>query len=104
MVAIIEYLEEHNPSNPLIGTTAEERAETRMWWRFCDLQVCEPLLEAFRYAEGIKLFEHRFRVIPEAVPGLKGKVQDKLKFLDEQLACTAFICCSIATLLFKFNI
>lgn len=86
VVAIIEYLEELHPTNPLIGTTPEERAETRMWWRWCDLQICEPLLDAFRYAEGLKLFEHRFRCYPEMAPGLKTKVQDKCKWLDGQLA------------------
>ena len=30
-VAIMEYLEEKHPSPPLIGSTPEERAETRMW-------------------------------------------------------------------------
>lgn len=28
---ICDYLEEKNPTPPLFGTTAEERAETRMW-------------------------------------------------------------------------
>ncbi|MEO0720028.1 MAG: glutathione S-transferase N-terminal domain-containing protein, partial [Pseudomonadota bacterium] len=31
--AICEYLEEKYPAPSLIGTTPEERAETRMWWR-----------------------------------------------------------------------
>lgn len=34
-VAIWEYLEEQHPNPPLIGATAEERAEARQWpaWR-----------------------------------------------------------------------
>jgi len=32
-VAIFEYLEEKHPAPPLIGTTPEERAETRCWQR-----------------------------------------------------------------------
>ena len=32
-VAIWEYLEEKHPNPPLIGATAEERAETRQWPR-----------------------------------------------------------------------
>src|SRR5579875_3010680 len=32
-VAIWEYLEEIHPTPPLIGTTPEERAETRQWQR-----------------------------------------------------------------------
>src|SRR5262245_4532867 len=32
-VAIMEYLEERSPRPALIGSNAEERAETRMWQR-----------------------------------------------------------------------
>src|SRR5438128_695953 len=38
ITAICEYLEEIQPSPPLIGATAEERAETRMWTRRIDLK------------------------------------------------------------------
>ncbi|NIQ93586.1 MAG: glutathione S-transferase, partial [Desulfuromonadales bacterium] len=33
ITAICEYLDENEGSSPLIGTTPEERAETRMWAR-----------------------------------------------------------------------
>src|SRR3546814_4058489 len=36
ITAICEYLEERFPETPLIGTTAEERANTRMWTRRID--------------------------------------------------------------------
>ena len=66
ITAICEYLEERHPSPPLIGTTAEERAETRMWVRRADLKVCEPLTAGFRGAEGLPMFEQRTRCLPEA--------------------------------------
>lgn len=91
-VAICEYLEELQPQPPLIGSTAQERAETRMWARRIDLKICEPLGSGFRFAEGAKLFESRMRIIPEAAPGLKAVAQDGLKWLDEQLADKEFIC------------
>ena len=65
-VAIFEYLEEKHPTPPLIGTTAEERAETRMWQRRVELGITEHLYNAFRYAEGFELFKSRMRVLPEA--------------------------------------
>ena len=37
VTAICEYLEEKHPDPPLIGKTAEERAETRMWTGRVDL-------------------------------------------------------------------
>ncbi|MBM4242540.1 MAG: glutathione S-transferase family protein [Deltaproteobacteria bacterium] len=81
-VAICEYLEELNPKPALIGTTPEERAETRMWLRRVELGITEHLYNAFRYSVGIELFRPRMRVLPEAVEGLKGIVSDKLVWLD----------------------
>lgn len=91
-VAICEYLEELQPQPALIGSTAQERAEARMWTRRIDLKICEPLGSGFRFAEGAKLFESRMRIIPEAAPGLKAVAQDGLKWLDGQMAGKEFIC------------
>ena len=86
ITAICEYLEEKQPSPPLIGTTPEERAECRMWTRRIDLNIGEPLLNGFRFGEGLKLFEKRIVVLPEASPGLKRIAQDRLRWLDGQMA------------------
>ncbi len=91
-VAIWEYLEEKNPKPPLIGTTPEERAEARQWQRRIELQITEHLYNGFRYAEGAELFKSRMRILPEAAPGLKAIVQDKLKWLDQQLEGKQYIC------------
>jgi glutathione S-transferase len=82
VTAICEYLEDVQPKPPLIGTTPEEKAETRMWTRRVDLNICEPLANGFRYAEGLALFKDRMRVLPEAAAGLKACAQDKLGWLD----------------------
>jgi glutathione S-transferase len=82
VTAICEYLEDVQPKPPLVGTTAEEKAETRMWTRRVDLNICEPLANGFRYAEGLALFKDRMRVVPEAAAGLKACAQDKLQWLD----------------------
>jgi glutathione S-transferase len=81
-VPIFEFLEERHPKPALIGTTPEERAETRMWQRRVELNVTEHLYNGFRYAEGIELFRSRMRVLPEAAEGLKAIVRDKLAWLD----------------------
>ena len=65
-VVICEYLEEIHPTPALIGSTPEERAETRMWQRRVELGITEHLYNAFRFAEGIELFRPRMRVLPEA--------------------------------------
>ena len=90
-VAIFEYLEERHPSPPLIGTTPEERAETRMWQRRVELNITEHLYNGFRYAEGLALFQSRMRVLPEAAEGLKAVVRDKLAWLDGLMAGKQFI-------------
>src|SRR5205809_6956724 len=77
-VAIFEYLEEKYPTPPLIGRTAEERAETRMWQRRVELKITEHLYNGFRFAEGVELFRPRMRVIPEAADGLKATARDNL--------------------------
>jgi len=82
ITVICEYLEEMHPTPSLIGSTPQERAETRMWVRRIDLNICEPLANGFRYAEGLPLFQNRFRCLPEAADGLKALAQDKLTWLD----------------------
>nr|MEA2798436.1 hypothetical protein [Phenylobacterium sp.] len=84
ITAICEYLEERQPSPPLIGTTAEERAQTRMWTRRADIKVCEPMANGFRYAEGLALFQNRLRCLPEAAPGLKAVAKDGEEWLEGQ--------------------
>ncbi|RAV68855.1 glutathione S-transferase, partial [Aerococcus mictus] len=91
ITAICEYLEEKNPATPLIGATPEERAETRMWTRRVDLNICEPLTSGFRYAEGLPMFKDRMRCLPEAAAGLKAIAQDKITWLDGQLEGKQFI-------------
>lgn len=80
--AICEYLEELHPEPALIGSTPEERAETRMWWRRAELGICHPMVHGFYYSEGLDLFKDRFRCLPEAADGLKAKARDGMMWLD----------------------
>ena len=92
ITAICEYLEERFPTPPLLGSTAEERAEARMWTRRIDLGICEPLTNGFRFSEGLPMFESRMRCLPEAADGLKAIVKDKLLWLDGLLGDKTFVC------------
>jgi len=92
VIPICEYLEEKNPSPALIGTTAEERAETRMWTRRIDLNICEHLANGFRFGEGLKMFAPRIVTVPEASTGLKKVAQDRITWLDGQIAGKDYIC------------
>ncbi len=92
ITAICEYIEDKNPTPALVGATPEEKAETRMWTRRVDLNICEPLANGFRFGEGHAFFKDRIPTAPEASPGLKKIAQDRLKWLDGQLAGKQFLC------------
>jgi glutathione S-transferase len=92
ILPICEYLEEKNPNPALIGTTPEERAETRMWARRVDLNICEPMANGFRFSQGLPLFQNRIVTVPEAAPGLKKIAADRLHWLDGQMAGHDFVC------------
>ncbi len=92
VTAICEYLDEKYPGTSLIGSTAEERAETRMWTRRIDLNIVEPGLNGFRFAEGLKLFQNRIRCVPQAAADLKQIAREKLAWLDGLMAGRSFVC------------
>jgi glutathione S-transferase len=92
VTAICEYLDEVSPGQSLIGATPEQRAEARMWTRKVDLNICEPLANGFRFAEGLPLFKSRMITVPEAADGLKRIAQDRLSWLDKQMAGKTYLC------------
>ncbi len=93
ITVIAEYLEELHPSPPLIGTTPEERAETRMWTRRIDLGFVEPMTNGFRATQGRKMFESRLPLVGhDGGEELKGIAQAKLLWFDGQLAGRDYVC------------
>jgi glutathione S-transferase len=92
ITAICEYLDEVTPGASLIGSTAEERAETRMWMRRVDLNILEPMANGFRFGEGLKMFQNRIHCIPLASDDLKATAQKNLAWLDGLMAGKQFIC------------
>jgi glutathione S-transferase len=92
ITAICEYLEDTNPNPPLIGRNPEEKAETRKWTRRVDLNICEPMANGFRFSQGLPLFKDRIVTVPEGADGLKRIAQDRLKWLDGELAGKEWIC------------
>src|SRR5271168_4869167 len=98
ITAICEYLEDTHPNPPLIGKTPEEKAETRMWTRRVDLNICEPMANGFRYSQGLPLFKDRMVTVPEAADGLKKIASDRLKWVDGQMAGREYLVGSRFTL------
>src|ERR1700687_1967426 len=85
-VAIFDYLEEKHHRPPLIGATAEERAEPHQWQRRVELNITENIYNGFRYAEGFELFKDRMPVFPEAAPALKTLAQKRMEWLHGVIA------------------
>lgn len=91
VTAIAEYVDDKTGGS-LIGSTPEERAETHMWVRRIDLNICENLANGFRFAEGLPLFENRIHVIPQAADDLKQIAQERLAWLDGLMGDNEFVC------------
>lgn len=96
--AICEYLEELHPQPPLIGSTPEARARTRMWTRRIDLAVVQPMTHGFRAAEGLPMFKDRVHCLPQAADDLKVTAREGLAWLEAQLGERAFIAGDTPTL------
>ncbi len=92
ITAICEYLDEISPGPSLIGATPEQRAETHMWVRRVDLNIVEPMVAGFRFAEGLKMFQNRVHCIPQAADDLKKSGQLKLRWLNDLMAGKTWIC------------
>ena len=82
---ICEYLEDLFPDPSLIGTSAKERAITRMWWRRVELNICQPMILGFYYGEGYEQYRTRMRCIPEAADGMKERARDGMRWMDRLL-------------------
>ncbi|MBV9991364.1 MAG: glutathione S-transferase family protein [Alphaproteobacteria bacterium] len=92
ILAICEYLEDTNPNPPLIGGDAKEKAQARMWTRRVDLNIVEPMTNGFRFSQGLRLFKDRIVTVPEAADGLKKIAQDRLTWLEGQMAGKDYLC------------
>jgi len=92
ITVIAEYLEELHPTPALVGTTAEERAETRKWVRIIDLGYVEPMANGFRATQGRPMFNGRFPLASESAgEELKALAAKKLIWLDGLMG-SDFIC------------
>ena len=93
LTAICEYLEELHPDPPLIGATPGERAETRMWVRRIDLNILEGRSRAGRAIMGREFYIDKIKLLSvPAAQELQAIVEDRIHWLDEQMAGKTWIC------------
>lgn len=93
VTAIAEYLDELQPEPSLIGRSAEERAETRMWARRLDHEVLMPLGVGFQAGNARKFFEGR-KPLPseQAAADMLDIGLERLRWLEGLMAGREFIC------------
>lgn len=91
-LAICDYLEELQPKPSLLGETARERAETRMWCRRIDLRIMEPAIQGFKATAGREFFKDRYYLVVSGAKELKALSEKNLAWLDQQLSDQDYIC------------
>jgi glutathione S-transferase len=88
-VAICRYFEEENPSPPLMGTTAKEKALVEMWQRQIEFNLFLPVAMTFRHTHpAMGALESQ---IPAWGELNKERAEKALKWLDRSLDGKAFI-------------
>lgn len=102
-VAICRYFEELQPSPPLMGRDAKEKALVEMWQRRVELQGMLPAGETFRNSG--KRWRDRalagpvnYAQIPELVDRGRARVEHFLGVLNEQLGVSEFVATEIFTI------
>lgn len=94
ITAICEYLDEIAlGGTSLFGNTPEQRAETRMWLRRMDLEICQPIFSWFRNDPATVDFYKGNRLpTPEARLNQKVSINQALNMLDDQLEGKTWLC------------
>jgi glutathione S-transferase len=92
IVAICEYLEEMHPHPALIGGSPGERAETRMWARRVDLNICVPLLNGHRFGATSLIRARQGLTTPSGSPESRLMASAALDWLEEQLRQRDYLC------------
>jgi len=79
-LAIIEYLEDLNPTPPMIGTTPAERAPVRSLERIAELSVLGRVAQIFQNSH--PFFAGRIKQSPDAAENGRNGLKGALRILD----------------------
>ncbi len=88
-LVICEYLEEIRPDPILIGSTAIERAHTRMWERRMEFEIAHYVLGAFVHSS--PFFEGRLTQVPDYAEACRESAAQQIVWLDRELARRPFV-------------
>lgn len=93
--AIAEYLDEiaTGPGLSLFGSSPEERAETRMWCRRLDYEICQPVHEWWRDdPANIDIFLGHRIPCPESRMTTKLRINVALNLIESDLEGRVWVC------------
>ena len=88
-VAICRYFEETQPSPPLMGTDAKDRALVEMWQRRMELELFRNVTGTFQNTH--KFFAGRIPQVPEYGEVCRKAGRARLAWLDGELASRPFV-------------
>jgi glutathione S-transferase len=88
-LAIIQYLEELNPSPNMIGTTPLERARVREAERICEMGVMNNVGTIFQNTS--PFFAGRVKQSADAAETARGRLATVLKVLDRRIGAAPFV-------------
>ena len=92
ITAICEYLEEKNPTPPMIGATPNSAPSAGCGRAASISTSASRSPTAIASAKALKFFEKRIPCAPEASPGLKMIAANRLQWLDGQMAGKDYLC------------
>ncbi|MEM1246956.1 MAG: glutathione S-transferase family protein [Acidobacteriota bacterium] len=87
--AICRYFEELQPSPPLFGTSAQERAEVEMWHRRMELDLAVPIMHVFQNTH--PFFAERIEQLGDYAERCRKTAAESMLWLDGVLADRPFI-------------
>ena len=88
-LAIIEYLEDLNPTPPMIGTTPAERARVRSLERIAELSILGRVAQVFQNSH--PFFAGRIKQSPDAAENGRNMLKGALRILDKMVGKGPFV-------------
>ena len=88
-LAIIEYLEDLNPTPPMIGTTPAERGRVRSLERIAELSILGRVAQIFQNSH--PFFAGRIKQSPDAAENGRNMLKGALRILDKMVGKGPFV-------------
>jgi glutathione S-transferase len=88
-LAIMEYLEDLNPTPPMIGTTPAERARVRALERIAELSILGRVATIFQNSH--PFFAGRIKQSPDAADNARGMLKGASRILDGLIGKGPFV-------------